>query len=86
MKNGIAVCPLLLGVLLSGGASAQVDATHSVAAPTRTVRVAATMRHVGARTTHAVVAPPSAAAAPAPSTSSTPTRAVRLPPVHFRHS
>ena len=91
MKNCAPVYPLLLGLLvLTGVASAQVDATHSPEAGARIVRVPVTMRHVGARTTPAVVvAPPAAEASlqPASEASLPPatTRAIRLPRVHFRH-
>ena len=85
------VGPLLLGsVVLTGVASAQVEATHSTGAGTgtRVVHVAVTMRHVGARTTHADVVAPSAGEASKEATTSkesAPTRAARLPAVHFRH-
>ena len=85
MKTHMLVGPLLLGsVVLTGVASAQVEATHSTGAGTgtRVVHAAVTMRHVGARTTHAVVVAPSAGEV---SKESATVRPVRLPAVHFRH-
>lgn len=84
MKTHMLVGRLLLGsFVLHGIASAQVEATHSTGAGTaRVVHVAVTMRHVGARTTHATAIAPSAVEA---SMESTTVRRVRLPAVHFRH-
>ena len=86
MKTNMLLGGLLLGsFVLSGIASAQVEATHSKSAgTTRVVHTAVAMRHVGARTTHTevVVVAPSAGEA---SKESTTVRPVRLPAVHFRH-
>ena len=89
MKTHMLVGRLLLGsFVLSGVASAQVEATHSTGAGTgagtgtRVVHAAVTMRHVGARTTHVTVVAPSAGEV---SKESATVRPVRLPAVHFRH-
>ena len=84
MKTYLLVGPLLLGAFaFPGAASAQVEASHSTNAGTaRVAHVAATMRHVGARTTYATVAAPSAGET---ATENTTIRVPRLPAVHFRH-
>ena len=85
MKTHVLVGPLLLGSLvLTGVASAQVEATHSTAAATgaRVARAAVAMRHVGARTTYATVTTPSVGDVGKESAA---IRPPRLPAVHFRH-